>query len=161
MYNDKVVTVKEISDPRATKVVSIIANGGVVQSAVNGVKGSAEKTFRSGYVEISPKDLGLGNAVEITEESGILDVKQWEILRDNLSAYIIYNNEAYGLSRKEESMWIYEHPRYSSDGSKLLGTKLICLNTSYITYEMKFTDIAGGMDVRLEGDVLVFGQPED
>lgn len=162
MYQDNkddIVSVASMSDPGVTKVISIIANGGVVQSAVTGVKGSAESTYRNGYVEISPENLGLNTAVQIESGSGSLSEDQWKALQSNLSLGIQYGTENYKLNKQSDSEWIYENLRYSSDG-KLVGSNLLKLNTNDLTYELTHTDIIGGVNVYVEEETetLVFGE---
>lgn len=59
-------------------------------SAVNGVKGSAEESFRTGNVTISPEDLGLGNVVaNMLKAETLTTTSQFNITADTQTDFFV------------------------------------------------------------------------
>lgn len=134
--------VAENSTPTFPKVLTIVASGGGTAAGVQGVKGSAETTYRDGYVNITPANLGF-QIVEITTASGTLSADVLSVLTGNPHNFMGYADTETGAKYIYQLASITNDTRiYTAIKQDLSGTMYISLNSVTGVYSYSYLESA-------------------
>lgn len=124
--------------------ISILANGGKMGGGggdVLGVKGSAEKTYRTGWVDISPENLGFGE-VEAARGGGIMSSAQLSTLKANLCNQIICGGSVFRIQSRTDTVWKYSCG-YLDEVTNRQGTQylIVDINSGAYVYSVVLSEV--------------------